>query len=137
MPEEEIKEVIETANATEFINALPQKLDTSIGPKGAQLSGGQKQRLSIARALIRKPKIILMDEATSSLDTISENRVQKAIEGLFSRQTTFIVANRLSTIKKADRVVVMKHGQAVEIGTHKELNNKKGEYYRLRKFQEI
>ena len=130
--EEQLNRVVEMANLTELINELPHGLDTVIGEHGDKLSGGQKQRVTIARALIREPKILILDEATSALDNISEYHVQKAIASSIRGRTTFIVAHRLSTIRDADRIVVMDDGVAAEIGTYEELMEKKGKFYQLK-----
>ncbi len=133
--EERLNEVIEQARLTEVVNSLPEGVDTVIGEHGCKLSGGQKQRISIARALIRNPKVIIFDEATSALDTVSERHIQKAIENLSKDKTTFIVAHRLSTIKNADKIAVIKDGSCVEFGTYDELNQRKGEFYRFAQMQ--
>ncbi|MDK2810709.1 MAG: ATP-binding cassette, subfamily bacterial [Petroclostridium sp.] len=133
--DEKLQEVIEAANLSDVIKKLPKGLDTSIGEHGGMLSGGQRQRIAIARALIRNPQIIVLDEATSALDNISEMHVQKAMRNLIKGRTTFIVAHRLSTIRNADRIVVLKGGMCVECGTYDELIDKKGEFYNLRKLQ--
>jgi ATP-binding cassette subfamily B protein len=133
--DEKLQEVIEAANLSDVIKKLPKGLDTSIGEHGGMLSGGQRQRIAIARALIRNPQIIVLDEATSALDNISEMHVQKAMRNLIKGRTTFIVAHRLSTIRDADRIVVLKGGMCVECGTYDELIDKKGEFYNLRKLQ--
>lgn len=133
--DEKLQEVIEAANLSDVIKKLPKGLDTSIGEHGGMLSGGQRQRIAIARALIRNPQIIVLDEATSALDNISEMHVQKAMRNLIKERTTFIVAHRLSTIRDADRIVVLKGGMCVECGTYDELIDKKGEFYNLRKLQ--
>ena len=130
--EKQIQEVIELANINEFTDELPDGLDTMIGEGGGKLSGGQKQRISIARALIRDPKILILDEATSALDNISEYHVQKAISHLIKGRTTFIVAHRLSTIRDADRIVVMEKGEIVECGDYDTLMAKKGHFYELK-----
>jgi ATP-binding cassette subfamily B protein len=119
----------------EFVHQLPSGLDTLVGEHGGKLSGGQRQRIAIARALIRDPKIIILDEATSALDNESEFHVQKAMQELIKGRTTFIVAHRLSTIRDADRIAVMKHGRIAEIGTFEELMEAKGEFYQLKKLQ--
>lgn len=133
--EEKLNEIIEAANLKEFVDGLPDGLDTQVGEHGGRLSGGQRQRLSIARALIRDPKIIVLDEATSALDSISEAEIQKAIENLTKGRTTFVVAHRLSTIKGADRIAVISGGRCTEIGTYEELMEKKGEFYEMRRLQ--
>lgn len=135
--EEQLKKVIEQANINEFIDELPLGLDTPVAEHGGNLSGGQKQRISIARALIRDPKIIILDEATSALDNISEYHVQKAMNELIKGRTTFIVAHRLSTIRDADKIVVLDHGEMVEFGTYDELMNKKGKFYELKQLSEL
>lgn len=119
------------ANAWEFVKELSEGLNTRVGEKGARLSGGQKQRLAIARALIRNPRVLILDEATSALDTESEALIQQALEKLMRNRTTFVVAHRLSTIRNASRIVVMKHGRIVEIGTHAELLKKDGAFAKL------
>lgn len=129
---EQLDEVIRLSNIDEFAKDLPQGLDTPVGENGTKLSGGQKQRISIARALIRDPKILILDEATSALDNISEYHVQKAINQLAKGRTTFIVAHRLSTIRHADRIVVMENGRCVETGTYDELIDKKGKFFELK-----
>ena len=123
------------ANLRGVIDRMPNGVDTLVGEHGGKLSGGQRQRIAIARAMIRNPNVIILDEATSALDTISEYEVQKAMDKLIKGKTTFIVAHRLSTIRNADRIVVMKKGKAVEIGTYDELIAKKGEFYELEKLQ--
>ncbi len=135
--EEQLNQAIEKANLKEFIKELPEGIDTNIGERGDKLSGGQKQRITIARALIRDPKILILDEATSALDNISEYHVQKAIASSIRGRTTFIVAHRLSTIRDADRIVVMEQGTPVEIGTYEELLSKKGRFYELKCLSEL
>jgi len=137
IPEERLQEVIRLSNIDEFTNKLPNGLDTEVGENGANLSGGQKQRISIARALIRDPKILILDEATSALDNISEYHVQQAINHLTKGRTTFIVAHRLSTIRNADKIVVMENGSCIEMGTYSELMEKKGVYYELKSLNDI
>ncbi|CAN5619251.1 ABC transporter ATP-binding protein [soil metagenome] len=119
--DEKLKQATDMANCTEFVSRLPKGLDTPIGSHGGKLSGGQRQRIAIARALLRDPRIIILDEATSALDVQSEFLVQEAINRLITGRTTFIVAHRLSTIRHANRVIVMKDGRMVESGTHDEL----------------
>ncbi len=130
--EEELLKAVEMANINEFINDLPFGLETNVGEYGDKLSGGQKQRITIARALIRNPKILILDEATSSLDNISELHVQKAISSSIKGRTTFIVAHRLSTIRDADKIIVLDHGECIESGTYDELMAKKGKFYELK-----
>lgn len=135
--EEDLQRAVEMANLNEFVKDLPDGLDTDVGEHGDKLSGGQKQRITIARALIRNPKILILDEATSALDNISEYHVQQAISKSIRGRTTFIVAHRLSTIRDADRIVVMEGGRAVEIGTFEELMAKKGKFYQLKQMNEL
>lgn len=123
------------ANAYEFISRLPQGLDTEIGDRGVMLSGGQRQRIAIARALLRDPDVLILDEATSALDTVSERLVQQAIDELCRDRTTLVIAHRLSTVQKADRIVVLDQGKIVEIGNHQELLAKNGYYSRLYSMQ--
>ncbi len=130
--EKRLQEVVHLSNIDEFTKDLPHGLDTQVGENGANLSGGQKQRIAIARALIRDPKILILDEATSALDNISEYHVQSAINHLIQGKTTFIVAHRLSTIRNADKIVVMDGGRCVESGTYTELMEKKGTFYQLK-----
>ena len=135
--EEDLERVVEMANLKEFLKDLPKGLETNIGEHGDKLSGGQKQRITIARALIRNPKILILDEATSALDNISEYQVQQAISKSIRGRTTFIVAHRLSTIRDADRIVVMEQGEMVEMGTYEELMEKKGKFYELKCLSDI
>lgn len=135
--EEQLLNAIEMANINEFIHSLPKGLDTDVGELGDKLSGGQKQRITIARALIRNPRILILDEATSALDNISELHVQKAIASSIKGRTTFIVAHRLSTIRDADKIVVMERGECVEYGTYHELMEKKGKFYELKRLSDI
>lgn len=129
--DEEIIEAAKRANAYEFIENLPKGLDTQIGDRGVLLSGGQRQRISIARALVQNPDILILDEATSALDTVSERLVQEAIEELSRERTTLVVAHRLSTIQKADKIAVLDEGRVVELETHDKLLAKGGQYARL------
>ncbi|WP_406350213.1 ABC transporter ATP-binding protein [Streptomyces sp. NBC_00658] len=126
-----VREALRDANALEFVDRLPQGLDTVVGEHGARLSGGQRQRLAIARALIRDPRVLILDEATSALDTRSEALVQQALARLVHGRTTFVVAHRLSTIRGADRIVVMGDGAIQEIGAHEELLRRGGAYTAL------
>ncbi|MEK4510220.1 ABC transporter ATP-binding protein [Paenibacillus sp. FSL K6-2524] len=130
--EEKVQQAIWMANLQDVIENLPDGLETSVGEHGGRLSGGQRQRIAIARALVRDPQIIILDEATSALDNLSERHVQQAMEQLMKGRTTFIVAHRLSTVKNADKIVVMKKGRIVESGTYEELLKQKGEFYKLK-----
>lgn len=133
--EEDMKKACELANAWEFVGKLPQGLKTKIGERGIKLSGGQKQRLSIARTILKNPRILILDEATSSLDSESEAKVQKAIWNLISNRTCIIIAHRLSTIMRADRIFVIDKGKIKEEGTHEELLKLDGVYTKLYKYQ--
>ena len=119
------------AGAHEFIMALPAAYDTVLGDRGMKLSGGQRQRISIARAVLRDPEILVLDEATSSLDTRMEKLIHEAIVELGRNRTMVIIAHRLSTIRNADEIIVLKEGRVQEAGTAVELLRKKGEYYLL------
>ena len=132
---EDIERAAEAAALTDFIATLPQGLDTPVGTNGSMLSGGQRQRISIARAFLKNAPILLLDEATSALDTESERHIQKSLDSLLKGRTAFVVAHRLSTIVNADRIVVMREGEIVEIGTHEELLEKKGVYEHLYSIQ--
>jgi subfamily B ATP-binding cassette protein MsbA len=134
---EDIIAAATAANAHDFISALPSGYDSVIGEMGMQLSGGQRQRLAIARALLKNAPILILDEATSSLDAESERSVQDALENLIAMRTTIVIAHRLSTIRKADRIVVMVDGTVAEEGTHEELLRKNGEYGRLYSIQAL
>lgn len=123
------------ANAYEFIQKLAKGLDTEVGDRGIMLSGGQKQRIAIARALLRNPDILILDEATSALDTVSEKLVQQAIEELCKDRTTLVIAHRLSTVRNADKIVVLEQGKVVETGTHEELLALNGYYAKLNAMQ--
>lgn len=133
--EEMLNYAVRAAQLESVINKLPYGIDTPVGEHGAKLSGGQRQRISIARAIIRDPKVIIFDEATSALDSATEVEIQKAIENLTENRTTFIVAHRLSTIRNADKIAVMDDGRCVEFGTYDELISKKGRFYQLKTLQ--
>ena len=133
-PEATMKEIIEAAkvaNAHDFILELPEGYDTIIGSRGKNFSGGEKQRISIARAVLLNPNILILDEATASLDTETEKLIQEALEKLIKGRTTFAIAHRLSTLRNADRLVVIEKGKIEELGTHEELIRSKGTYYKL------
>ncbi|WP_163578843.1 ABC transporter ATP-binding protein [Gracilibacillus saliphilus] len=130
--EEEVQQAVQMANLQDIIDELPDGLETKIGEHGDRMSGGQRQRIAIARAFIRKPQMVILDEATSALDNVSEKLIQDAMQELIKGKTTFIVAHRLSTIRDADRIVVMKNGQCIEMGTYDELVEKQGEFYQIK-----
>ncbi|AGK58844.1 lipid A ABC exporter family, fused ATPase and inner membrane subunits [Hyphomicrobium denitrificans 1NES1] len=131
----EIRQAAIAAQADEFINALPDGYNCKLGERGASLSGGQRQRIAIARAILKNAPILLLDEATSALDAESENAVQRALDGLVSGRTTLVIAHRLATVQKADRILVMEKGRIVEAGTHGELVRRNGTYARLAELQ--
>ncbi|MES2799364.1 MAG: ABC transporter transmembrane domain-containing protein [Bacteroidota bacterium] len=133
--DEEIIEAAKQANAWEFITSFPEGIETFVGDRGIQLSGGQKQRIAIARAILSNPTILILDEATSALDSQSEKMVQDALENLMKGRTSIVVAHRLSTIKNADKIVVMSHGEIIETGTHAELLNQNANYANLVQLQ--
>ena len=133
--EEQIVAAADAAKASDFIEFLPEKYHSFLGQKGTLLSGGQRQRLSIARAILADPPVLLLDEATSSLDAESERAVQEALEGLMADRTTIVIAHRLATVLKADRIVVMEHGTVVEMGRHDDLVKQNGLYARFAALQ--
>jgi subfamily B ATP-binding cassette protein MsbA len=133
--EEEVIDAVKGAYVNEFTDRFEEGLDTVIGERGVKLSGGQRQRISIARALLADPKIIILDEATSNLDTESESYIQKSLRKLMQDRTTFVIAHRLSTIQQADQILVIEDGNIVERGKHTELIAKKGRYYDLYTYQ--
>lgn len=132
---EEVIEAAKAAGAHDFIVKLPDAYDTMVGFGHKDLSGGEKQRVSIARALLRKPKILILDEATAAMDTQTERRIQNTLDSLSKGRTTIMIAHRLSTLKNADSLIVVNGGKVTEVGTHAELIAKKGEYYKLYKLQ--
>ncbi|WP_127846006.1 ABC transporter ATP-binding protein [Psychroflexus aestuariivivens] len=127
--EDEIFEAAKKANAHDFIMSFPEAYDTMVGERGVQLSGGQRQRVAIARAVLKNPVILILDEATSSLDSESEKLVQDALDKLMKNRTSFVIAHRLSTIKNADQILVLEHGEILETGTHQDLVQKEGGLY--------
>jgi subfamily B ATP-binding cassette protein MsbA len=133
--QEEVERAAEAAHAHEFIQELPQGYETVVGERGTELSGGQRQRLAIARAILRNPPILVFDEATSSLDTEAERLVQEAIERLLEGRTVFVIAHRLSTVQRADQILVLDQGRIVERGTHQQLLAEEGLYHRLYELQ--
>jgi ABC-type multidrug transport system fused ATPase/permease subunit len=134
--ENEIIDAAVQANSWDFIRSFPGGLDTIVGERGVQLSGGQRQRIAIARAMLKDPKILILDEATSSLDSESEKLVQEALEKLMQRRTSLVIAHRLSTVRNADRIIVLNGGIIVEQGTHNELiSNHNGLYKALTELQ--
>lgn len=132
-----LRDVLAAANLTELIDDLPDGVETRIGEDGAMLSGGQRQRIAIARALIRNPRILVLDEATSSLDVVSERKIQESIERAIRDRTTFIVAHRLSTIRRADRIVVMQRGRIADVGTYQELMERPGLFREMLALQDV
>jgi subfamily B ATP-binding cassette protein MsbA len=137
LDEENLKRAADTANAFEFIQNLEQGFDTTLGDRGSRLSGGQKQRLAIARAIYKNPPILILDEATSALDTESERLVQDALDKLMQNRTSIVIAHRLSTVRHADEIIVLRQGEIVERGTHDELMSKNGFYRKLVDMQEV
>lgn len=135
--EEEIRGALEVADAMSFVSQMPQGLRTPLGDRGVRLSGGQRQRLAIARAVLKNPPILILDEATSNLDAASERSVQEALERLFPGRTVLVIAHRLSTIKNADRIIVIHHGSVAEAGRHEELMTLNGLYATLYRFQQL
>lgn len=135
--QEEVEKYADAAHADEFIKQLPEGYDTIVGEKGVKLSGGQKQRISIARALIKDPEILILDEATSHLDTESESLVQDALDALMVNRTTLVIAHRLSTVRNADKIIVLEDGELIEEGRHEELLAMPGLYRRMFEMQSI
>ena len=137
-PEASMEEVIEaakSANAHEFITKLPEGYNTRVGEGGISLSGGEKQRISIARAIIQKPNVLILDEATAAMDTRTERKIQAAIDNLKQGRTIISIAHRLSTLRDADMLCVIENGELKESGTHDELIRRKGKYFELYKLQ--
>jgi subfamily B ATP-binding cassette protein MsbA len=132
---EQIREAARNALAEEFILRMPQGFDSVIGERGQKLSGGQRQRLAIARALLKNAPILILDEATSHLDTESEMLVQRALQNLMEHRTVIVIAHRLSTVRRADKIVVLDRGHIIETGKHEELVNRGGVYQRLHELQ--
>lgn len=132
----DIKKAACLAAAEEFIEKLPEKYETCIGERGVKLSGGQKQRIAIARAFLKNPPVLVLDEATSSLDTATEKIVQESLEKLSANRTTITIAHRLSTIVNADRIFVLRDGIVAETGTHEQLMHKNGIYKKLYELSE-
>jgi ABC-type multidrug transport system fused ATPase/permease subunit len=133
--EEEIYKAVKAAHVQEFADRFEKGLDTLIGERGVKLSGGQRQRIAIARAILANPRILILDEATSNLDTESEAYIQQSLRTLLQGRTTFVIAHRLSTIRQADQILVIEHGEIVEHGKHDELIEKKGRYFELYTYQ--
>jgi ATP-binding cassette subfamily B protein/subfamily B ATP-binding cassette protein MsbA len=127
----DVEDAAHRANAHEFIVKLPEGYETFIGERGVTLSGGQQQRLAIARAILKAPQILVLDEATSNLDTESEQLIQGSMAGLLAGRTTFVIAHRLSTVRRADLILLMEDGRVVERGGHAELMEGRGVYYRM------
>jgi ATP-binding cassette subfamily B protein len=135
IPLEQIREAAEIANADSFIRRLPDGYAAQVRERGSNFSGGQRQLLSLARVLVYRPEILVMDEATSSIDTETEALIQDALEKVMRDRTCLLIAHRLSTIRNADRIIVLHHGQVREVGSHAELMDQQGVYYRLYQLQ--
>jgi len=132
----EIVGAAKAVGAHEFIKRMPDGYDTEVGERGQSLSGGERQRVAIARAILHDPRVLILDEATASVDTETEKQIQDAIARLVKGRTTFAIAHRLSTLRHADRLLVLKDGKLAESGTHAELLEKKGEFHRLVEMQQ-
>ena len=124
-------EAAKRANIHDYVMSLPEGYETNIGERGIKLSGGQKQRLSIARVFLKNPAILILDEATSSIDTRTERIVQDGMDKLMNGRTTFVIAHRLSTVRNSDCIMVLEQGRIIERGTHQQLIEEKGRYYQL------
>ena len=133
--EEQLQQAVHAAYVQEFSDRFEDGLDTLIGERGVKLSGGQRQRIAIARAILADPKILILDEATSNLDTESETLIQASLKELMKGRTTFVIAHRLSTIRQADQILVIEHGEIAERGKHEDLISKEGRYYQLYTYQ--
>ena len=133
--DEEIIDAARRANIHEYVATLPKGYDTEVGERGVKLSGGQRQRIAIARVFLKNPKLLILDEATSALDNVTEMQIQSSLEELSRDRTVIVVAHRLSTVKGADRIVVVGDGEILEEGTHEELLSLDGEYAKLYRYQ--
>jgi subfamily B ATP-binding cassette protein MsbA len=133
--DDEIIAAAKQANAHRFISELPNQYETQVGERGTKLSGGERQRIAIARAILRDPRILILDEATSSLDAETEALISEALERLMKGRTTFVIAHRLYTVEKANRIVVLDNGQIIEVGPHAQLLKTGGLYRRLYEIQ--
>ncbi|HEY8935250.1 MAG TPA: ATP-binding cassette domain-containing protein, partial [Cyclobacteriaceae bacterium] len=133
--EEQLQEAVRAAHVNEFTDRFELGLDTVIGERGVKLSGGQRQRVAIARAILANPRILILDEATSNLDTESESFIQESLRSLMKGRTTFVIAHRLSTIRQADQILVVEGGNIAERGKHDELIANKGRYFELYTYQ--
>ena len=133
--EDQLMAAVKAAHVSEFTDRFEKGLETLIGERGVKLSGGQRQRVAIARAILADPRVLILDEATSNLDTESESYIQESLKQLMAGRTTFVIAHRLSTIRQADQILVIEHGQIAERGKHDDLIQKKGRYFELYTYQ--